>query len=77
MGTVGTVSIDLNNIRDIINNSTLTASGTVGGVADQADLIGLAVGIAVAVTLLIGAIAGVFGFLWVIFSMVNRLKKEV
>jgi len=76
MATLGDINIQLDNIKDIINNSTLTASSTVGGVSDQGDLIGLAVGIAIAVTLLIGAIGTVFGFLWLIFSMVRRLKKE-
>ena len=74
--TVGSVSLDLNNISDIINNSTLVGARTTGGIADQGDLIGLAVGLTIALTLLAVAIGVILGLIFVIFAFAKKLNTQ-
>ena len=70
LATTGSVDVNLDNIKDIINESTNLGALTIGGVADQGDLIGLGIGIALALTLLFGAI-------FVAIGVVPRLIKSV
>ncbi len=74
--TAGTVTIDLNNLRDIINNSTLVGARTTGGLADQGDLIGLAIGLTIALSLLAVAIGVILGLIFIIFSFARKLKGQ-
>ncbi len=74
--TSGSVVVDLNNIRDIINNSTLVGARTTGGIADQGDLIGLAIGLAIALSLLAVAIGVILGLIFIIFAFARRLKSQ-
>ena len=74
MATTGSVDFNLTKISNVINNSTQVAADVTGGIADQGDLIGTAIGITIAVVLLIGAIAAVLGIIFVIFNFAKRLK---
>ena len=76
MATIGEVTVDLNTIGDIVNNSTLTGELIIEGVADQGDLIGLGIGLAIAFGFIAAAILAVFGIVFVIFNFTKRLKKQ-
>ena len=75
MATSGDVNIDLDNIRDIINESTNLGALTIGGVADQGDLIGLGIGVAIALTLLFGAVFVAIGVIPRLIKTVKGFKK--
>lgn len=70
MATTGSVDVNLTAIGNTINNSTTLGHLVVGGVRDQAGLIGLAVGLAIAIGLLIGLI-------FLVISIVPRLIAKV
>ncbi len=74
--TSGAVTVNLDNLKDIINNSTLVGARTTGGIADQGDLIGLAVGLAIALSLLAVAIGVILGLIFIIFAFARRLKGQ-
>ena len=76
MPTTGSVDVDLNNIGAIVNNSTLTGELIIEGVADQGDIIGLGIGLAIAFGFIAGAILAVFGIVFVIFNFAKKLKKQ-
>ena len=76
MATTGSVTIDLNNLRDIINNTTTTGEYVTEGVSDQGDLMGLAIGITIAILMLVGAITAVLGIIFLIFTFVKRLMNQ-
>ena len=71
MATTGAVTIDLNNFRDAINNSSQLGESVIGGVKDQGDLIGLAIGITIAITLLFGVILLMIAL---VITLINRTK---
>ena len=75
MGTSGSVSIDLNNIGEIVNNSTTLGDFVMEGVKDQGDLIGLAIGLSIAVGLLIGLIFLVIGIIPRLLKAVKGIRK--
>jgi len=66
MTTVGTVTVDLNNFGDMVNNSSSLGANVTEGVALQGDLIGLAIGVTIALGLL-------FGLVFLLFSKVNGI----
>ena len=76
MPTVGSVDVDLDNIGDIVNNSTLTGELIIEGLADQGDIIGLGIGLAIAFGFIASAILAVFGIVFVIFNFAKKLKKQ-
>lgn len=71
MGTTGAVTVDLNNFRDMINSSALLGNEVTGGVADQGDLIGLAIGLTIAIGLLFGVVVLLLAF---IVTLVRKTK---
>ena len=73
MGTVGEVSIDLNNIGGAINNTNQLAERVLEGVADQGALIGLAVGLLIAIGLLIGLVIFMLNKLTQVLNKTRRL----
>ena len=74
MGTTGSVSVELNNIRDSINNSTQLSESVIRGVQDQGDLIGLAIGLFIAVGLLVVLIMYVLGVPTKLIAKVKGLR---
>jgi hypothetical protein len=56
MATTGSVDVNLTKFGDMINNSSDLGAEVTGGVADQGALIGLAVGLSIALVLLFGVI---------------------
>ena len=76
MPTTGSVDVDLDNIGDIVNNSTLTGELIIEGLADQGDIIGLGIGLAIAFGFIASAILAVFGIVFVIFNFAKKLKKQ-
>ena len=71
MAVTGSVIVDLNNFRDAINNSSSLGEQDIGGVADQGDLIGLAIGITIAITLLFGVI---LLMIVLVITLISRTK---
>ncbi len=70
MGTTGAVTIDLNNISDTILNATQIVEKTTEGIANQGALIGLAIGLTLAIGLL-------FILIFSILAIIPRLLKSV
>jgi len=75
MATTGSVSINLDNVGEIVNNSTTLGDFVMQGVKDQGDLIGLAIGLAIAVGLLIGLIFLVIGVIPRLLKAVKGIRK--
>ena len=76
MPTSGSVDVNLDIIGNIVNNSTSVGAEVTGGVADQGDIIGLGIGLALAFGFIAGAILAVFGIIFVIFNFTKKLKKQ-
>ena len=76
MATTGTVTVDLNQFRDMINNSSQLGESVVGGVKDQGDLIGLAIGFQ---KVRLGELAGICLALYFAIAVVThtRVKDSV
>ena len=76
MPTTGSVDVNLDTIGNIVNNSTSVGAEITGGIADQGDIIGLGIGLAIAFGFIASAILAVFGIVFVIFNFAKRLKKQ-
>ena len=76
MATVGSVDVNLGNIGDIVNNTTETGAAITGGVADQGDLIGLGIGIAVAFGAIAVGLGAIIGIIFLIFTMIRGIRKS-
>ena len=74
MGTIGTFELNLTNLGSSVNNGVRIAEGVTGGVADQGSLIGLAIGISIAVLLLFGVVLVVINFIPQLIGKVKGLK---
>ena len=75
MATTGAVSVDLNNFGDMINNSTTLGASVTGGVADQGDLIGLAIGLSIAIGLLFGVVVLLLAFIVTLVKKTKNIKR--
>ena len=75
MATTGSVDINLTPIGNIVNNTTDVGAEVTEGISDQGDLIGLAIGITIAILMLVGAITAVLGIIFVIFTFVRKLMN--
>ena len=71
----GEVTIDLDNISGIINNSTTFTDLMLSGIKAQGDLIGIAIGIVISVGLLFGIVFLVLGVIPKILSKVKTYGK--
>ena len=76
MVTSGSIDVNLDNISDTVNNSTLMASNVTSGIADESDDIGTAIGITISVLFYIGLIVVVLGIIFLIFNWVKSIKGK-
>ena len=67
-----TVSVDLDNITTLVNNSTTLTDFIMKGVKGQGSLMGLAIGLTIAVVLLIALI---FSVIAIIPKLINKVKR--
>ena len=67
MATTGSVDVNLSKFGGMINNSSSLGANVTEGIADQGALIGLAVGLSIALVLLFG----------VIFLMYRQMNKVI
>ena len=74
MATTGSVDVNMTPIGNSINSSTGLASAVIGGVKDQGDLIGLAIGLFIAVGLLVVLIMYVLGVPAKLIAKVKGLR---
>ena len=70
MGTTGSVDVNLTAISNTVNNATTLGHLVIQGVADQGDLIGLAIGLVIAVGML-------FGLIFLVISIVPKLLGKI
>ena len=75
IATVGTVDVDLNNFGDMINNSASVGENVTKGVSDQGDLIGLAIGLSIAIGLLFGVVILLLATIVMLIKRTKGLKK--
>ena len=73
MASVGTFTVDKNNIRDIVNNTTQLVEKISEGIKDQGADVGEAIGLFITVVLYITLIVLVIGILFLIFRFVKSL----
>ena len=72
--TTGAVDVNLTPIGQTINNTTLLGAKVVGGVADQGDLIGLAIGLTIAIGMLFGVVIAMLVFIVVLIRKTKGIK---
>jgi len=75
MATTGSVDVNLTNFGEMINNSTDLGSEVTGGVADQGDLIGLAIGLSIAIGLLFGVVILLLAFIMTLVKKTKGIKS--
>lgn len=66
----GTIDVNMDNFSTMVNKGSELGANVTTGVATQGDLIGMAVGLVIALTLL-------FGVVFLILSYIVKLIKEV
>lgn len=76
MTSTGSIDVNLDNISDTINNSTKMAGEVTGGIADESEDIGTAIGITISVMFYIGLIVVVLGIIFLIFNWVKSIKGK-
>jgi len=76
MVTTGTIDVNLTSISNTINNSTTMADEVTGGIADESDDIGTAIGITISVLFYVGLIVVVLGIIFLIFNWVKSIKGK-
>jgi len=74
--STGSIDVNLDNISDTINNSTKMAGEVTGGIADESEDIGTAIGITISVMFYIGLIVVVLGIIFLIFNWVKSIKGK-
>jgi len=77
IATTGSVTVDLNNFGDMINESAELGANVVTGVSDQGDLIGLAIGLSIAIGMLFGVVLLLVGIIITLVQRTKGLKKKV
>jgi len=75
MATTGSVDVNLTPYGNMINNSSSLGANITSGVADQGSLIGLAIGLAIAIVLLFGVVFLMFGKIMQILKTTKALKS--
>jgi len=75
MATTGSLDVNLTNFGEMINNSSDLGAEVTGGVADQGDLIGLAIGLSIAIGLLFGVVILLLGFIVTLIKKTKGVKK--
>ena len=74
MATTGSVDVNLTPFGNSINNASELGANVIGGVKDQGDLIGLAIGINIAVTLLFGVVILLLVLVVVLIRKTKNIK---
>ena len=69
-----TVSVDLDNVTTLINNSTTLSDFVMKGVKDQGEIIGIAIGLSIGITLLIILIFSIIKAIPRIIENVKRIR---
>ena len=72
--TTGSFDFNLTSVSNTVNNSTALAANVTGGVADQASLMGLAIGISIAILLLFGVVLVVINFIPTLVGKIKGLR---
>ena len=75
MATTGSVDVNLTKFGGMINNSSELGADVTGGVADQGDLIGLAIGLSIAIGLLFGVVLLMLGIIVTLIKKTKSMKK--
>jgi len=73
--TTGSVDVNLDNFGSMINNSSSLGANVTSGVEGQADLIGLAIGLSIAIGLLFGVVILLLGFVITLIQKTKAVKK--
>ena len=73
--TTGSVDVNVEKFGNMINNSTDLGQEITGGVADQGDLIGLAIGLSIAIGLLFGVVILLLATIVTLIKRVKGLKS--
>jgi len=76
MATVGSFDFNLSKIGNTMNNALDLGEKTTQGVADQGDLIGLAIGITIAIVLIAGAILLILGVPQKFITKIRTIGKN-
>jgi len=76
MATSGSIDVNLEKFEDMINNSSNLGAEVTGGVADQGDLIGLAIGLSIAIGLLFGVVILLLAFIMTLVKKTKGIKKS-
>ena len=75
MATTGSIDVNLDNFGDMVNNSANLGAEVTGGVADQGDLIGLAIGLSIAIGLLFGVVILLLAFIVTLVKKTKNIKS--
>ena len=75
MATTGSVDVNLSTIGNTVNNSTYLGEQVTAGIANQGDLIGMAVGLFIALGLIFGVVFLVWKFGKNIISTAKTFHK--
>jgi len=75
MGTTGAFTLDLNNLRDITNNSIQVAERITLEISEQGGLIGLGIAISIALALIFGVVFLALNFIPQLIGKVKGIRK--
>jgi len=75
IATTGSVDVNLDKFGNMINSSSGLGSNVIGGVEDQGDLIGLAIGLSIAIGLLFGVIILLLATIVVLIKRTKGIGK--
>ena len=74
MGTTGSFDLDLNNLGGTTNNAIRVGENVIYEIMNQGSLIGLAIAISIALTLIFGAIFLIVNFVPKLIGKVKAIK---
>jgi len=75
MGTTGSFDFNLDNVKDITNDSVLLGANITKEIRDMSDIIGIGIAIAVSLSLIAIGILVVIGIPFLIIRKVKAYKK--
>jgi len=77
IATTGSVDVNLDNFGNMINESSELGANVITGVSDQGDLIGLAIGLSIAIGMLFGVVLLLIGIIITLVRRTKGLKKKM
>jgi len=77
MASVGDISLDKNNIGDMVNNSMTVGEGVSQGLANESTGMGEIIAIAVIILLISFALAALFGIIYLILTKTTGIAKAI